>query len=215
MEKVSRALYLYHGCSRVTVGILITPLPTQGTTGSGLAFKWSTMLAFLGLRLYFRWKRNIRLFCTCFKERLAYPIIWFSSAQHGRDGRCGRRCLCRVSYYCDSLRGEVLSNVLSYLFVSIPPGALSVLMGLFVSSLLASFMINPWSEVSMAIYAGVFTTFFLVFMPRAKYILTRAAFLGSYAGAIVWTAKKLCGIMRGQNVVGTWWKVTSISQMVS
>ena len=201
MEKVVRALQLHRRCSRVTVVILITPLPTQRATSPGLTIERSNMLAFLGLRLYLRWKRNIRLFCNCFKERLAYPTIWFSSAQHGRDGRCGRRCLCRVSYYCDSLRGEVLSNVLSYLFVSIPPGALSTLTGLFISSLLASFTINPWSEVGMAINAGVFTTFLLVLMPRAKHILTRAAFLGSYVGAIVWTAKKLCAIMR---VVGTW-----------
>jgi hypothetical protein len=77
-------------------------------------------------------------------------------------------------------------------------------MGLFIFSLLASFTINPRSEVGIAIYAGILTSFLLVLMPQTKHILTRAAFLGSYAGAIVWTANKLCAIMRGQNVVGTW-----------
>lgn len=77
-------------------------------------------------------------------------------------------------------------------------------MDLFISSLLASFTINPRSEVGIAIYAGISTSFLLVLMPQTKHILTRAAFLGSYAGAVVWTAKKLYAIMRGQNVVGTW-----------
>ena len=77
-------------------------------------------------------------------------------------------------------------------------------MDLFIFSLLASFTINPRSEVAVAIYAGISTSFLLVLMPQTKHVLTRAAFLGSYAGAVVWTAKKLCAIMRGQNVVGTW-----------
>lgn len=77
-------------------------------------------------------------------------------------------------------------------------------MSLFVFSLLASFTINPRSEVGLAVYAGIFTSFLLVLMPQTKHILTRAAFLGSYAGAVVWTAKKICAIARGQNVAGTW-----------
>jgi hypothetical protein len=204
MEKVVRALQLHHRCSRVIVGILVAPLSAQRTTSPGLTIQRSNMLAFLGLRLYLRWKRTARLFSTCFKAWLAYPPVWFSSAQHGRNGRYGRRYLCRVSYYCDSLRREVFSSVFSYLFVSIPPGVLSALTSLLIYSLLASFTINPRSEVGMAVYAGIFTSFLLASVPRAKHILTRAAFLGSYAGAIVWTAKKLCAIMNGQNVVGTW-----------
>jgi len=77
-------------------------------------------------------------------------------------------------------------------------------MCLFPFSSLASFTINPVSEVGIAIYAGIFTSFLLLLMPRTKHILTRAAFLGSYAGAVVWTAKKVCAIMRGENVVATW-----------
>jgi hypothetical protein len=77
-------------------------------------------------------------------------------------------------------------------------------MGLLIFSLLASFTINLRSEVGTAIYAGIFTSFLLGLIPHTKHILTRDVFLGSYAGAVVWTAEKLCAIMRGQNVVGTW-----------
>ena len=125
MEKLFGAFRLHRRCSHVIVGILIAPLTVQRTTGPGLLIEWSNMLAFLGLRLHLRSKSNIRLFFACFKARLACSPVWFSSAQHGCNGRCGRRYLCRVSYYCDSLWGEVFSSFLSYLFVSTPLGALS------------------------------------------------------------------------------------------
>ncbi|KAF2651425.1 hypothetical protein K491DRAFT_665596 [Lophiostoma macrostomum CBS 122681] len=69
---------------------------------------------------------------------------------------------------------------------------------------LAKFTVVLWSDVGIAISAGIVTSAVLVAAPQTKHVLVRLVFLGSYAGSIVWALKKIVGIAMGQDVTQSW-----------
>jgi hypothetical protein len=71
-------------------------------------------------------------------------------------------------------------------------------------SLSASLTVNLWSDVGITAFAGVLTSFVLVFAPYRKHFVVRMVFAGSYLGSIVWVLKKVVKYLKGQNVTGSW-----------
>ena len=72
------------------------------------------------------------------------------------------------------------------------------------SSFFASFTVDLWSDVGIAVSAGILTSLILVFAPYTKHFVVRLVFAGSYLGSIVWVLKKVAGIQKGQDVTGSW-----------
>lgn len=65
-------------------------------------------------------------------------------------------------------------------------------------------MVDPWSDVCMAAFAGIFTSLLVIWAPDRASTLFRLAFFGSYIGSLVWGGKTMVKIYRGEDVSGSW-----------
>jgi hypothetical protein len=71
-------------------------------------------------------------------------------------------------------------------------------------SVFASFTVHLWSDVGIAVLAGITTSLILVLAPYTKYNVVRIVFAGSYIGSIVWGLKKVISIQMSKDVVRSW-----------